>query len=43
MKEQKEANLKVDGKEFRPKRNAAATADARNRGINALDDDGSGN
>ena len=39
MKEQEETNLNTDAKGVRPKRNAPAVADPRNRDINAIDDD----
>ena len=37
MKEEEKTNLNADKEEFRPKCNAAAIADARNRDINAID------
>ena len=39
VKEQEENNLNNDAKEFRPRRNAAAIADAQIQDINATDDD----
>ena len=39
VKEQEETNLNVNAKEFRPRRNAAATADPRIPDINATNDD----
>ena len=39
VKEQKETNLNLDAKEFRPRRNAAAIVDARIQDVNATIDD----
>ena len=39
VKEQEQTNLNADAKEFRPRHNAAATADAQIQDINATDDD----
>ena len=39
VKEEEQTNLNADAKEFRPRRNAAAIADAQIQDINATDDD----